>query len=194
VGPHPRTERTVRVGPPRREETGATRTGSGLAGRTRCNARAKRWIQAEAANSSLVRTMRAGRPYAAEVRRRLFPPYPARVVAFTDAVAIVAFTVAGIVSHTGGLSFRAMAEDALPLLAGWLAAAVTTGLYRRPSLRPLLTTWLLGISAGVALRAAALGRLDEPRQLAFLATTLVLTFVCVTAARLLLWAGSGRQP
>lgn len=133
-------------------------------------------------------------PYAAEVRRHLFPPCPARVVALADAIAIAAFTVAGIVSHTGGLSLRAVAEDALPLLAGWMVAAAATGLYRRPSPRPLLATWLLGISAGVALRAAALGRLDEPRQLAFLATTLVLTLVCVAATRLVLWAVSERQP
>ncbi len=34
-------------GPPDREETGPTRTGSGLAARARCNARAKRWNQAQ---------------------------------------------------------------------------------------------------------------------------------------------------
>jgi hypothetical protein len=116
------------------------------------------------------------------------------VVALTDAIAIVAFTIAGVVSHTGGLSLGDLARDALPLLAGWSAVAAAIGLYRRPTLRALLATWLLGISGGVALRAAALGRLDEPRQLAFLTTTLVLTLVLVAAARLALGVLSAPHP
>ncbi|MSO95230.1 MAG: DUF3054 domain-containing protein [Thermoleophilia bacterium] len=123
--------------------------------------------------------------------RRLFPPSSVRIIVLADALAILAFTLAGIVAHTGGLSIRGVAEDALPLLVGWFAAAAATGLYRRPSLRAFLITWVLGILAGVMLRAAALGRLDEPRQLAFLATTLVLTLVCVAAIRLVLSSVSG---
>ncbi|MEI7759305.1 MAG: DUF3054 family protein [Thermoleophilia bacterium] len=123
--------------------------------------------------------------------RHLFPPSPARIVALADGLALLAFTLAGIVSHTGALSVRSVAEDALPLLAGWFVTATATDLYRQPSLRSLLLTWVLGISAGVVLRAAALGRLDEARQLAFLATTLVLTLVCVAAIRLVLSGASG---
>jgi hypothetical protein len=98
-------------------------------------------------------------------------------------VAILAFTVAGILSHRGSLPLSALAEDTLPLLAGWFAAAAAFHLYARHVWRALLLTWILGIPLGVVLRAAVLGRLDEPRQLAFLATTLILSLVFVVASR-----------
>lgn len=118
------------------------------------------------------------------MRSRLFPPVPALVGALTDSAAIATFTIAGIVSHDRGLSLRAFAEDVVPLLSGWLVVAAVTGLYQVRSPRSLLMTWLLGIPLGVALRAAGLGRLEEPRQLSFLATTLLLTLVVVAAARI----------
>ena len=113
----------------------------------------------------------------------LHPPVPGSALALVDAVAIAVFAVIGIVSHTGGVSATALAEDVLPLLAGWFAAAAALGLYARHSTRALLATWAIGIPLGVAVRAAVLGRLDEPRQLAFLATTLVLTAAFVVLAR-----------
>lgn len=103
----------------------------------------------------------------------------------SDGVAILGFTVAGVVSHRGALPLSALAEDALPLLGGWFAAALAFRLYRRRTIRALLLTWAVGVPAGVLVRAAALGRLDEPRQLAFLATTLVLSLVFVLGARAL---------
>ena len=115
--------------------------------------------------------------------RLVFPPVSARALALADALAIVAFTIAGILSHRGSLPLSALAEDTLPLLAGWFAAAAAFHLYARRTRRSLLLTWIVGIPLGVLVRASALGRLDEPRQLAFLATTLILSIVFVTAAR-----------
>ncbi len=46
-GPIPTRSAPSGWGRPETEETEPTRTGSGLAGPTRCNARAKRWIQAQ---------------------------------------------------------------------------------------------------------------------------------------------------
>jgi len=100
-----------------------------------------------------------------------------------DGLAILAFTIVGVISHRGALPPSALAEDALPLLCGWFAAAAAFGLYARRTRRALLLTWVVGIPLGVFLRAAVLGRLDEPRQLAFLVTTLVLSLVFVLAAR-----------
>jgi len=119
------------------------------------------------------------------VRRLAFPPLPPWIVAAADALAILGFTIAGVVSHRGALPPSALAEDALPLLAGWFAAAAGFHLYGRSTPRALLLTWAVGIPAGVLVRAAALGRLDEPRQLAFLLTTLALSLVFVLAARAL---------
>lgn len=122
------------------------------------------------------------------VRPSLSPPAPAGVLVLADGAAIVVFAVIGIVSHTGGVSPTALAEDAVPLLAGWFAAAAVFRLYARRTTRALLSTWVVGIPLGVAVRAGALGRLDEPRQLAFLATTLVLTLAFVVVARVALGA------
>lgn len=112
-----------------------------------------------------------------------FPALRPRVAALIDGAAVLAFTIIGVVSHRHALPPSALAEDALPLLGGWFAAAAVFGLYRRPTWRALLLTWAVGIPLGVAARAAVLGRLDEPRQLAFLATTLVLSLVFVLALR-----------
>jgi hypothetical protein len=115
--------------------------------------------------------------------RLLLPPLRARALAVLDGVAILAFTVLGILTHRGALPPSALAEDALPLLAGWYAAAAVLGLYREPAVRVFLLTWGCGLTAGVLLRAAILGRLGEARQLAFLATTLVLGLAIVGGAR-----------
>jgi len=126
------------------------------------------------------------------MRRLAFPPRPPWIVAVADGMAILAFTIIGVVSHRGALPPSALAEDALPLLGGWFAAALAFHLYGRPTRRALLLTWAVGIPVGVLVRAAVLGRLDEPRQLAFLATTLVLSLVFVLAARTLVTVATRR--
>jgi hypothetical protein len=131
------------------------------------------------------------------MRRLAFPRVPPWLVAAADGVAILAFTIIGVVSHRGALPPSALAEDALPLLGGWFAAALAFHLYGRPTWRAFLLTWVIGIPVGVLVRAAALGRLDEPRQLAFLVTTLVLSLVFVLASRALVAVlsayGAGRD-
>lgn len=119
------------------------------------------------------------------MHRFAFPPVRPWAMAAIDGVAIFAFTVAGVVSHRGALPPSALAEDALPLLAGWFAASRLFRLYSRSTAQALILTWAIGIPVGVLLRAAVLGRLDEPRQLAFLLTTLVLSLVFVLSARAL---------
>ena len=56
------------------------------------------------------------------------------------------------------------AADALPLLGAWWALALAG--------RGFVTTWLVGVIAGVAIRAIALGHLHW-NQLTFLAVALV---------------------
>ena len=117
--------------------------------------------------------------------RFAFPRLSPWATAGVDGLAILAFTIAGVVSHRGALPPSALAEDTLPLLGGWFVAAVVFGLYGRRTWRAFLLTWAVGIPLGVLVRAGMLGRLDEPRQLAFLVTTLVLSLVFVLAARAL---------
>lgn len=114
---------------------------------------------------------------------RLFPR-PA-VAAACDAVALVAFAVVGLLSHDGAVSGRGLARDALPLLAGWFAAAAALGLYTRPAPARLAGTWLVGVSGGVAVRAAVLGHTNVGKEAAFLGVSLAFTLLFVLAARML---------
>lgn len=112
---------------------------------------------------------------------RFFPP--ARLAAPADAVAIVVFAVVGLLSHHGDVSGRGLARDALPLLGGWFAAAVLFRLYARPEIRRLGATWLLGITVGVAVRAAILGHTHAGKEAAFLGVALGFTLLFALAAR-----------
>lgn len=101
----------------------------------------------------------------------------------SDAVALVAFAVVGLLSHHGTVTAAGLAHDALPLLAGWFAAALAFRLYRRPSLSRLLATWACGVTAGVAARALVLGRSPNGREAAFLGVALSFTLLFVVALR-----------
>jgi len=114
---------------------------------------------------------------------RLFPP--SRLAAAADAAAIVLFAIVGLLSHHGGVSARGLARDALPLLGGWLAVALLVRLYTRPSPRRLAATWLLGITGGVAVRAAILQHTHAGKEAAFLAVALSFTLLFALAARAL---------
>jgi hypothetical protein len=122
---------------------------------------------------------------------RVFPPAP--IAAASDAVAILLLVVVGLVSHHGDVSGSGLARDALPLLGGWFAVAQLIGLYTQPAPLRLLATWLFGITAGVALRAAILGRTHAGKEAAFLAVALVFTLVLTLAGRLLASAASARR-
>ena len=109
-----------------------------------------------------------------------------RQLALADVAAIILFAAIGQLSHHGGVSAAGFARDALPILAGWLAAAAAFGAYRRPGWRTLALTWLVGVTAGVALRALILGRPANGHEAAFLVTSLVFTLLLVLGCRLLL--------
>jgi Protein of unknown function (DUF3054) len=119
----------------------------------------------------------------------LFPR--AAVAAGSDAAALFAFAVVGLLSHHGGVSGNGVARDALPLLGGWFAAAVLFRLYRHPAPRRLAATWLAGVTGGVVARALILGRSANGHEAAFLGVALAFTLLFVLGARLL--AGSARR-
>ena len=86
-------------------------------------------------------------------------------------VAIAAFATIGQLSHDHHVSAGGYAADALPLLAGWWAAAFAT--------QRFVPTWLAGVTVGVAIRAVVLGHYHW-NQLTFLLVALV--FVGLFAA------------
>jgi hypothetical protein len=66
-----------------------------------------------------------------------------------DALAILVFVTIGQLSHRGGVSATGYAEDALPFLVCWFTAFWAFG-------GRFVPTWLVGVTAGVALRAVIL--------------------------------------
>lgn len=112
-----------------------------------------------------------------------------RLVA-ADAIAIVLFAAIGQLSHHGGVSASGFARDALPIMAGWFVAAAVFGAYRNPSRRAFVLTWLVGVTAGVALRALVLGRTANGHEAAFLLVSLVFTLLLILSCR----AFAARRP
>ncbi len=88
-------------------------------------------------------------------------------LAVGDLLALLAFAVIGLLSHDRAVSVGGLARDFLPIAVGYGAAALAFGAWQRPGLRTLLSAWLVGVTAGVAIRAVALGRDPDGDQLAF---------------------------
>jgi len=101
-----------------------------------------------------------------------------RRLALAGVVAILVFATIGQLSHHGGVSAGGYAADAIPLLCCWVVAAWWT--------RRFVPTWLLGVTAGVAVRMVVLSHYRWS-ELAFLAVALV--FVGAVAATANLVAG-----
>ena len=112
-----------------------------------------------------------------EARRRLAP--------VADAVALVLFVTVGLFSHHGGVSLTGYARDALPLLACWFAAAAFFGLYRRPTRRAFLLTWVVGVTAGILVRQLVVWSFHAD-DLVFLVVALTFTLLFVLGGRVLL--------
>lgn len=101
----------------------------------------------------------------------------------SDVLALLVFVTVGLLSHHGGLSAAGYARDALPIVGCWLVAAGSFDLYKRPRLPALLGTWLAGVTAGVAIRALTLWRV-EGDDAVFLGVALGFTLLFVVAFRL----------
>ena len=93
------------------------------------------------------------------------------------------FVTIGLLSHDGAVSLGGYAGDALPILAGWFGAALAFGTYRRRTLGSLLGAWIVGIPAGVLIRALVLGHPLDGDQVAFLIVTLVFSALFVLGLR-----------
>ncbi|HEY5100608.1 MAG TPA: DUF3054 family protein [Gaiellaceae bacterium] len=72
-----------------------------------------------------------------------------------DAAALLVFVVVGVLTH--GASAGAFVRDLLCILGGWFAVALVLRLYVRGGRSRLAATWLVGVSAGVLVRAVLVG-------------------------------------
>ena len=113
--------------------------------------------------------------------RILLPSHLA--AAGADAVALLVFVTIGLVTHHGGVSAADYARDAVPIVGCWLLAGGAFDLYKRPRVRALLATWLVGITAGVLLRALLRWHIDGGDAV-FLAVALCFTLLFVAVVRI----------
>jgi Protein of unknown function (DUF3054) len=100
-----------------------------------------------------------------------------------DVVALLAFVTIGLVNHHGGISAADYARDAIPLAGCWLLAGGAFDLYKRPRLRALLGTWLVGVTAGVLVRALVRWHVDGGDAV-FLVVGLCFTLLFVVVVRI----------
>jgi hypothetical protein len=102
-----------------------------------------------------------------------------------DTVPLVVFAFLGGATHDGGFSLVDVLRNIGLLGAGWIAASIVFRPYAHDSLLRLLATWFVGITAGVFLRAAALGREIDGEYLGFWGVTLAVTLIVLLAWRLI---------
>lgn len=76
------------------------------------------------------------------------------VLATGDVVALVVFTVIGLIRHEGGVTAGGVLEVVVPIAAVGAVAAWVFGTYRRPGLRTLLPAWLVSVPVGLLIRKA----------------------------------------
>lgn len=106
------------------------------------------------------------------------------MLAAGDALAVLAFTLAGLANHRSGITLDGFVRNAGPILLVWAAAAVPLRTYSRPGVRSFLATWAVAVVGGVTLRTLWLGHPTGGRFLTFLGVTAAMTLVLVGAWRL----------
>ncbi len=100
-------------------------------------------------------------------------------MAASDAAALIVFVVVGVLTH--GASGGAFGRDLACILGGWFAAALAFRVYARGGQWRFVATWLLGVSAGVLVRAAFVGHVAYD----FWGVALAFTLLFVLAGRAL---------
>jgi hypothetical protein len=108
-------------------------------------------------------------------------------LAVGDVIAVSLFAPIGLLSHDEGITLAGLARNVLPVAIGFIAAALLVGTWRRPGWKTLVPAWLLGITAGVFVRAAILGHGYGKTTFTFLAVTLVVTGLLLAAWRAGVW-------
>ena len=102
-----------------------------------------------------------------------------------DMLPLLVFALVGGAMHDGGFSIVEVLRNVGLLGAGWVTAALVFRPYAHSSLARLLATWFVGVTAGVFLRAGALGREIDGEYLGFWGVTLAVTLIVLLAWRLI---------
>jgi hypothetical protein len=108
------------------------------------------------------------------------------VLAAGDVVALVVFTVIGLINHEDGVTVGGVAQVVLPIVAVGAIATWVFGTYRRPGIATLLPAWLVSVPAGLLIRKALF---DTPETWAktgiFLCVALAFTLLFLVVWRIL---------
>lgn len=102
------------------------------------------------------------------------------------------FTIIGIALHGAGFVAGSILRNVVPMLGAWYLLAPITYVYRSPGWRTLLIHWAVAMPLAVAARQLWVERLFSRATVVFLIAALALTFVFVTAGRLILWLAQRR--
>jgi hypothetical protein len=76
------------------------------------------------------------------------------LIAVGDVIALLVFTIVGLLNHEDGVTASALLKVVVPIVAIGALAAALFGTYRRPSIPSLIPTWAVSVPAGVLIRKA----------------------------------------
>ena len=111
------------------------------------------------------------------------PGVPTRILVAADALALVAFVLAGIRSHHEVGALDLVARNVIPLGIAWFTVGTVVGTYRRPGLRTLLGTWIVAVPAGVVARSLWVGSPTGGELLLFVAVASAFTLLFLMIGR-----------
>jgi hypothetical protein len=105
------------------------------------------------------------------------------VLPAVDGVALIAFTLVGVVNHDHGLPADAVARVGGPLLGAWFVAAWAFGTYRRPGVPSLLLAWVTAVPVAGVVRTLIAGGPWGRELGVFLAVAMAFTLLFLLLGR-----------
>ncbi|HJT37512.1 MAG TPA: DUF3054 domain-containing protein [Actinomycetota bacterium] len=108
------------------------------------------------------------------------------LIATGDVVALLIFTIVGLVNHEDGVTASATLKVVLPIVVIGALPALVFGTYSHPSVSTLLPTWAISVPSGILIRKALF---DTPASWGstgvFIGVALAFTLLFLLAWRLL---------
>jgi hypothetical protein len=106
-----------------------------------------------------------------------------RMLATTDALALVSFVAVGLRSHRIGAIAEIAARNAVPLAVAWAVVALAVGTYRRRDLTSLVLTWALAVPAALLVRTWWVGSPQGSRIAVFVGVGMAFTLLFLLIGR-----------
>jgi hypothetical protein len=107
----------------------------------------------------------------------------ARLTCALDLVAIAAFILVGMNSHSDAAALSIFLRNFVPFTAAWIVTASVARTYRPPTPRALLVTLAIAIPSGVLLRAAWTRSWTTSDVVTFMAVALLFASIFIGLGR-----------